>query len=215
MSQGTLYVTIIQAEFSSKDKKTVVKKMRVVSGSCKGRPLKAVPGMSTRPTTDKVKESIFNIIGPYFNGGLAVDLFGGSGGLGIEALSRGIETCIFVDRDAKAVATIHKNLEACRFTEQAEVYRNDAERAIKAIAKRELSFKVIFLDPPYKEQKLKALIELIDSFRLVEDGGIIVAEHDAEVTLPELIGSFKLKRYESYGISAVSIYIHKEQGIGE
>ncbi|WP_307436247.1 16S rRNA (guanine(966)-N(2))-methyltransferase RsmD [Bacillus sp. V2I10] len=189
--------------------------MRVVSGSCKGRPLKAVPGMSTRPTTDKVKESIFNIIGPYFDGGLAVDLFGGSGGLGIEALSRGIDKCIFVDREAKAVATIHKNLEACHFQDQAEVYRNDAERALKAIAKRELAFKLIFLDPPYKQQKLKALIELIDSFRLVEDGGIIVAEHDAGITLPDEIGTYKLTRYESYGISAVSIYLYKEQGMGE
>ena len=80
--------------------------MRVVSGKCKGHPLKAVPGSSTRPTTDKVKESIFNIIGPYFEGGQALDLFAGSGGLGIEALSRGMDKAIFVDREYKAVATV-------------------------------------------------------------------------------------------------------------
>ncbi|MGP1907372.1 16S rRNA (guanine(966)-N(2))-methyltransferase RsmD [Metabacillus sp. JX24] len=189
--------------------------MRVVSGSCKGRPLKAVPGTSTRPTTDKVKESIFNIIGPYFDGGLAVDLFGGSGGLGIEALSRGMDTCIFVDREAKAVATIHKNLEACRFQGQAEVYRNDAERALKAMAKRELSCELMFLDPPYKKQKLKALIELIDELNLVKTGGIIVAEHDHDVELPETIGSFVMTRKETYGISGVSIFAHTEKGTGE
>ncbi|MDG0961887.1 RsmD family RNA methyltransferase, partial [Bacillus paranthracis] len=77
--------------------------MRVVSGKCKGHPLKAVPGNTTRPTTDKVKESIFNMIGPYFDGGVALDLFGGSGGLGIEAISRGIDKAIFVDRDNKAI----------------------------------------------------------------------------------------------------------------
>lgn len=194
---------------------TVVKKMRVVSGSCKGRPLKAVPGTSTRPTTDKVKESIFNIIGPYFEGGLAVDLFGGSGGLGIEALSRGMDTCIFVDREAKAIATIHKNLEACRFQGQAEVYRNDAERALKAMAKRELSCELMFLDPPYKKQKLKALIELIDELKLLKTGGIIVAEHDHDVELPETIGAFVMTRKETYGISGVSIFAHTDKGTGE
>ena len=110
--------------------------MRVVSGKCEGHPLKAVPGNTTRPTTDKVKESIFNMIGPYFDGGVALDLFGGSGGLGIEAISRGIDKAIFVDRDNKAIKVIHQNLESCRIQEQAEVYRNDAERAIKALIKR-------------------------------------------------------------------------------
>ncbi|MBJ3791977.1 16S rRNA (guanine(966)-N(2))-methyltransferase RsmD, partial [Bacillus sp. OA1] len=114
--------------------------MRVVSGKCKGHPLKAVPGNTTRPTTDKVKESIFNMIGPYFDGGIALDLFGGSGGLGIEALSRGIDKVIFVDRDSKAIKVIHQNLESCRVQEQAEVYRNDAERAVKALIKREIAF---------------------------------------------------------------------------
>ena len=75
--------------------------MRVVSGTCKGHPLKAVPGQTTRPTTDKIKEAIFNIIGPYFDGGVALDLFGGSGGLGIEALSRGMEKAIFVEANHK------------------------------------------------------------------------------------------------------------------
>ncbi len=77
--------------------------MRVVSGSCKGKALQAVPGNSTRPTTDKVKEAMFNMIGPYFEGGIGLDLFAGSGGLGIEALSRGLDKMIFVDRDGKAI----------------------------------------------------------------------------------------------------------------
>ena len=83
--------------------------MRVVAGQAKGLPLKAVPGKTTRPTTDKVKESIFNMIGPFFDGGTAVDLFAGSGGLGIEALSRGIEHAVFTDKDKKAIDTIQAN----------------------------------------------------------------------------------------------------------
>src|SRR4051794_16080351 len=112
--------------------------MRVVSGSCKGKVLKAVPGNSTRPTTDKVKEAMFNIIGPYFDGGIGLDLFAGSGGLGIEALSRGLDKVIFVDRDGKAIQTIHDNIHSCQFDDKVEVYRNDAERATKAVIKREL-----------------------------------------------------------------------------
>lgn len=181
--------------------------MRVVSGEYKGRPLKAVPGNSTRPTTDKVKESIFNMIGPYYDGGIALDLFGGSGGLGIEALSRGMGKVIFVDKDKKAITTIYQNLETCRLEkERAEVYRNDAERALKALIKRKIPFDLILLDPPYKNQKLEYLISLIDHHGLLKEDGIIMAEHGIEEELPEKIGTFVRTRYEDYGITSVSIY---------
>ncbi|KKI93757.1 DNA methyltransferase [Bacillus sp. SA1-12] len=188
--------------------------MRVVSGQYKGRPLKAVPGVTTRPTTDKVKEAIFNMVGPYFDGGMALDLFAGSGGLGIEAISRGIERCIFVDREHKAIQTIHKNLEACHAEEAAEVYRNDAERALKAIIKRELRFELIFLDPPYKQQKLKALISSIGENLLLQEKGFIITEHAADVQLPEGIAQFSLIKNETYGMTKISIYGSKSR-LGE
>lgn len=180
--------------------------MRVVSGSCKGRPLKAVPGMTTRPTTDKVKEAIFNMIGPYFSGGIGLDLFGGSGGLGIEGLSRGLNHVIFVDREPKAIQTIYKNLEACQFQEKAEVYRNEAKRALKAIIKRDIKFSFIFLDPPYKQQKLIELIAIIEDQKLLLVNGIIVAEHAEDITLPDTIGGLTRIKFETYGVTAVSIY---------
>lgn len=186
--------------------------MRVVSGKCKGHPLKAVPGNTTRPTTDKVKEAIFNMIGPYFEGGIALDLFGGSGGLGIEALSRGIDKAIFVDRDNKAVKVIHQNLESCRVHNQAEVYRNDAERAVKALIKRELSFDLILLDPPYKDQKIISLISVIDQHRLLNEDGLIMAEHGDDVILPKTIGGLVKVRAENYGITAISIYKYEGEG---
>ncbi|HEK9099290.1 16S rRNA (guanine(966)-N(2))-methyltransferase RsmD [Bacillus pfraonensis] len=186
--------------------------MRVVSGKCKGHPLKAVPGNTTRPTTDKVKEAIFNMIGPYFEGGIALDLFGGSGGLGIEALSRGIDKVIFVDRDNKAVKVIHQNLESCRVHNQAEVYRNDAERAVKALIKRELSFDLILLDPPYKDQKIISLISVIDQHGLLNKDGLIMAEHGDDVILPETIGGLVKVRAENYGITAISIYKYEGEG---
>jgi 16S rRNA (guanine966-N2)-methyltransferase len=189
--------------------KVVVKDLRVVSGNYKGRQLKAVPGMTTRPTTDKVKEAIFNMVGPYFNGGVALDLFAGSGGLGIEAISRGMEQCIFVDREAKAIQTIHKNLEVCHASDASEVYRNDAERALRAIIKREIKFDLIFLDPPYRQQKLKALIKLMSENNLLKQDGFIVAEHGSDIELPLEIDQFYQYKQEKYGMSSITIFTYK------
>lgn len=180
--------------------------MRVVSGELKGRTLKAVPGTSTRPTTDKVKESLFNMIGPYFSGGLGLDLFAGSGGLGIEALSRGLEKVIFVDREGKAIHIINENLKSCDLEDRAEVYRNDAIRALKAIQKREINFNYIFLDPPYKKQQLVKLLEMIDKEKLVHEDGVIVCEHASDIQLPEGIGALKQVRNEKYGIIGITLY---------
>ncbi|WP_203362208.1 16S rRNA (guanine(966)-N(2))-methyltransferase RsmD [Bacillus sp. REN10] len=180
--------------------------MRVISGEQKGIPLKAVPGRDTRPTTDKVKEAIFNMIGPYFSGGLGLDLFAGSGGLGIEALSRGFQKMIFVDRDMKAVQTVKGNLDKCGYTDCCEVYRNDAERALKAITKRELVFDGIFLDPPYKKQQLEKLLRWIEEKQLLNSGGFIVCEHGSDIELPERIGQLQQLKMETYGIIRVSIF---------
>ncbi|XJZ28386.1 16S rRNA (guanine(966)-N(2))-methyltransferase RsmD [Bacillota bacterium Lsc_1132] len=180
--------------------------MRVVSGSCKGRALKAVPGNTTRPTTDKVKEAMFNMIGPYFEGGTALDLFAGSGGLGIEALSRGLDQVIFIDRDAKAIQTIHENIKSCQLENQSEVYRNDADRSLKAVMKRGIVFDYIFLDPPYKKQQLITVMNKIAEYALLKSGGKIICEHSHDVELPESIGPFYKLKHETYGIIAVTIF---------
>ncbi|WP_339149784.1 MULTISPECIES: 16S rRNA (guanine(966)-N(2))-methyltransferase RsmD [unclassified Sutcliffiella] len=180
--------------------------MRVVSGKWKGRQLKAVPGMNTRPTTDKVKEAVFNIIGPYFDGGLALDLFGGSGSLGIEAISRGMDKAIFVDKDGKAIQTIKQNVEAFDLKEQVEVYRNDAIRALNALKKREIQFDLILLDPPYKKHHLEDLIHKISEYGLLSPTGLIMAEHSNDVKLPKQMGGFIRTRQEDYGLTVISVY---------
>jgi 16S rRNA (guanine966-N2)-methyltransferase len=182
----------------------------VVSGICKGRPLKAVPGNTTRPTTDKVKEALFNMIGPYFDGGIGLDLFAGSGGLGLEALSRGLEKVIFIDRESKAIQVIQDNIKACKFEDQAEVYRNDAERALKALVKREIRFDYIFLDPPYKKQQLVSLMEKMDHQNLVKPEGIVVCEHSFDIELPKSVGRFNQIKHEKYGMIAVTIYLRTD-----
>lgn len=173
--------------------------MRVIAGISKGRPLKPVPGRSTRPTTDKVKEAVFNRIGPFFEGGRGLDLYSGSGALGIEALSRGLDEMIFVDRDPKAIEVVKENVHRCGFEEKSEIYRNDARHALKVIEKRGLAFTVIFLDPPYFQQKLTADLKKIDTANLLELGGMAVIEHHESVNLADSYGKLTLDRSETYG----------------
>lgn len=180
--------------------------MRVISGTRKGMPLKAVPGTNTRPTTDKVKESIFNMIGPYFDGGVAVDLFAGSGNLGIESLSRGIDTCIFIEKDQKAIQTINENLKKCRLEDSSEIYRIDAARAVKAFEKRELEIELLFVDPPYSKVMYYDLAKSIVEMGCMSDTGIIVCEHDKTVEISDDFGTFTLTRQETYGSTIISIF---------
>lgn len=168
--------------------------------------MKTVSGKTTRPTTDKVKEAIFNMIGPYFDGGIGLDLFAGSGGLGIEALSRGLEKVVFIDRDPKAIQIIRENIKACYFEEKTEVYRNEADRAVKALIKRGIRFDYLFLDPPYKHQQIVSIIEKMDSAELLNTQGIVVCEHSFDIELPQAVGQFQQMKHEKYGIIAVTIY---------
>lgn len=180
--------------------------MRVIAGEHKGRRLAAVPGKGTRPTTDKVKESIFNMIGPYFDGGWALDLYAGTGGLGIEALSRGVERAVFVERDAKAFSVVKQNLATCRLEQQADLYRMDADRAIRTLATRKQAFDLVFLDPPYAQQKIADEVLQLQELNLLADGAWIVAEHDVGVKLPEEIGDCVQDRASTYGDTAVTLY---------
>ncbi|MFC3783365.1 16S rRNA (guanine(966)-N(2))-methyltransferase RsmD [Bacillus chungangensis] len=190
--------------------------MRVISGICKGRPLKAVPGSQTRPTTDKVKETIFNMIGPYFSGGIGLDLFAGSGGLGIEALSRGIDRMIFVDKNRKAVQTVKQNIQLCQFQDRSEVFCNEAIRALKAIMKRELCFEVIFFDPPYDKQHLETLLQMVDEAQLLSATGFLVCEHKETLILPRVIGTLEQIKNHTFGMTGLTIYTkEKNEGINK
>lgn len=189
--------------------------MRVIAGEAKGRMLKAVPGMNTRPTTDKVKEAIFSMIGPYFDGGIALDLFAGTGGLGIEAWSRGVEHSVFIDREKLSIDIIRQNVETAKMGSAAEIYRNDAERALKTLAKREQKFRLVFLDPPYKMTTMDALMEQLAVNQMLEPEAIVVVEHDATHLYPEQLEHFDQIKHAKYGDIAVSIYRYSSQENGD
>lgn len=182
--------------------------MRVIAGDFKGRQLKAVPGKSTRPTTDKVKEAVFQMIGPFFEGGRVLDLFAGSGSLGIEALSRGMDYGIFVDKHPKAIHTIQENIQTLKLDQYAEVFRADAHRAIKAAAKRELKFDLILMDPPYGKVDYVKLIDEMMELALLNTGGTIYCEHDPTEKLPNEQTGLSLVKQENYG-GTIGITIYR------
>ena len=148
--------------------------MRVIAGKHKSKVLESLEGRNTRPTMDKVKEGIFNSLQEVH--GLGLDLFAGSGALGIEALSRGMEKVIFVDQNFKAVKVIQANLKQLDLRDQSEVYKNNADRALKALNKREIQFDYIFLDPPYNKGLIDKALEQIAEFNLLKENGIIICE---------------------------------------
>ena len=180
--------------------------MRVIAGRAKGRVLKSVQGRNTRPTTDKVKESLFSMISPFLEGGNVLDLYAGTGALGIEALSRGMDYAVFVDKNKQSIDIIKENIEKCSFSEQSEVYKNLAERAVKVLSKRQMSFDLILLDPPYKMGVLETIISYLGEKEMVNENGIIAAEHDAIETLPDKIYQFETIKKSIYGNIGITVY---------
>ncbi|SDH90477.1 16S rRNA (guanine(966)-N(2))-methyltransferase RsmD [Alteribacillus bidgolensis] len=180
--------------------------MRVISGKSKGTTLKAVPGMKTRPTSDKVKEALFHRIGPYFNGGSGLDLYAGTGSLGIEAMSRGFSSFVFVDKSPQAVKVIKANVKAANLLESCEIYRNDAKRALAALEKRKKTFDLIFMDPPYDQQELAKMLQAIYDKELLTPSGKIICEHRSSVKLPDTISLITKQTEDLYGDTGVSIY---------
>ena len=175
--------------------------MRIISGKSRGRKLFAPDGLDTRPTTDRVKESMFNLIIPYLPAKTVLDLFAGSGALGIEALSRGSEKCTFLDTDKAALLIIKKNLELARETENSDVLSMDA---LTYLTRANTKFDLIFLDPPYNKGLLTKALELIFEKNLLSDSGVIVAESEFGKEEPPN-GLFKVLKHAKYGKTSVFV----------
>lgn len=171
--------------------------MRVISGSAKGHRLKAPDGISTRPTTDRIKESLFNILAPDLYGCEFLDLFSGSGGIGIEALSRGASRAVFVDSSDVCRKIIIENLEHTKLTERAEVFREDVFSALRMLSKKGESFDLIFLDPPYDKGLTETVLSDIVKYGILKDDGYIVAERSSKYPSPETQG-LRLLREKDY-----------------
>lgn len=170
--------------------------MRVISGTARGRRLKELQGTDTRPTTDKVKESLFNIIQFEIEGRRVLDLFGGTGQLGIEALSRGAQGCVFVDQRREAAALIRENLKITGLSERAQVVQGEALNFLQSCREK---FDVVFLDPPYRTDLLDLALKAILEFDILRNHGIIVCESALERELPAVEPPYERGKEYRYG----------------
>ncbi len=152
--------------------------MRVIAGSARRTQLKTVQGLHTRPTTDRIKETLFNILQPDLYGAVFLDLFSGSGAIGIEALSRGSQMAVFVDNNKQAVSCIRDNLKATKLSEKAEVYQLDANAAIRKLQTQKKCFDIIFMDPPYHLGVERSVLEAIRSAGIANEDTLIIVEAD-------------------------------------
>ena len=170
--------------------------MRIISGEKKGTPLLAPAGMDTRPTTDKVKEAIFDIIQFSLEGARVLDLFAGSGQMGLEALSRDAMNCTFIEKDRRAFDAVAKNIMACGFGERAKLFKRDSLAFLDTCGKG--AFDIIFLDPPYGKGLLEEALEKIYLFDILSASGIIICEcgqpFTEKVPLP-----YEVKKTYRYG----------------
>ena len=175
--------------------------MRVITGTARGRRLKTPENYDIRPTTDNVKESVFNIIQFDIEGRRVLDLFAGTGQLGIECLSRGAADAVFIDENTAAVKIVKENLKTCGFT--AAVLQQDALSYLRHCRK----FDLVFVDPPYDSGLYESVLETINSVDILSDGGIILCESRREKSLPDMRAPYRKKKEYNYGRVKLTVYI--------
>lgn len=178
--------------------------MRVITGTARGKRLKELPGMETRPTTDRVKEGLFNVIQFDIEGRRVLDLFAGTGQLGIECLSRGAAFCDFVDSAPDAVKIVRENIATAAVTDRAAVHQRDFTAFLQS--RRGERYDLIFLDPPYAHTSLERALEQIADIDIVSGNGIIVCESTVEKELPELSSPYERGKEYRYGKIKVTLY---------
>ena len=177
--------------------------MRVISGKLKGRILKGYNIKGTRPTMDRVKESLFAIIQDYLDDSTVLDLFAGSGNLGIEAISNGASKCYFVDNNKECIKVINDNINTFKINNQAVLLNKDYLKALNDF-KNNVKFDIIFIDPPYKYNIKKELLEIILSNNILNDNGIIVFEYSNDEEINN--DNFMLLKNKKYGDKYISVY---------
>lgn len=183
--------------------------MRVIAGEHGKRKLKAVPGKNTRPTTDKIKESVFNMIGPYFDEETTIlDFYAGSGALGIEALSRGAHYAYFCERNRQALTTIRENITTLGLENRAEVLGGNNLRALAQLREQHptLNFDLVFLDPPYKKQQLVKTLTMLVNDNWLKKTSRVICEMEKTDELPDEVAGLGKIKDVTYGITRIVIY---------
>jgi 16S rRNA (guanine966-N2)-methyltransferase len=196
--------------------------MRIIAGTYRSRILKSLKGLALRPTSDRLRETLFNVLGPAVAESRFLDLFAGTGAIGIEALSRGANEVVFIENHAPAAALIRRNLESLGIGKDATILAADALRGLENLASRQnqkagaVVFDFIFLDPPYSAAKdYSRVLEFLGSGDLLASAGILIAEHRRSFALPEEVGTVQCYRVLKQGDAALSFYRRASAAAGE
>ena len=183
--------------------------MKIIAGKYRSRVLVTLEGLNTRPMMSRMKESVFNTIGPFFDGDVVLDLFGGSGALSLESISRGASFSYIVEKSYDAVKIIKKNVESLKETENVKILNMDYKLALKKFKDEKISFDIIFLDPPYRLNIVEEIIEFINDNDLLNDKGVIVCQYVAGNYKP--VESEKLHIIKNYDYASSEVCIYQEK----
>ena len=179
--------------------------VRVISGSARGLKLNTPGDDRVRPTTDRVKESMFNIVQDWVYDSQVLDLFAGSGALGIEALSRGASQAVFCDNSLDSIKIIKSNIEQARVVDRSQIVSGDFKRCLRDMEAKNQSFDMIFVDPPYYEGLFEEVLDTIRSCKILKKDGIVIVEHDAKKPIGQVEG-LEVYKEKKYGITMLTFY---------
>lgn len=178
--------------------------MRIIAGKHRSRKLNTLEGDNTRPTSDRIKEAVFSSLGRIVNEGKVLDLFGGSGNIGLEALSRGMDFAYFCEQNKRAVAIIEENVSLLNEQNKCEIYSGDYKEALEKW--KDLKFNLIYMDPPYRLKVIEECLRFIDKHEMLHVYGCIVVESLKEDVFPDKVGSLMKYKEKTYGITRITYY---------
>lgn len=181
--------------------------LRIIGGSARGMRIQAPDTDKTRPTLDRVKESVFNTLMPYLQDATVLDLFSGSGNLGIEALSWGAQKAVFVDESKLCRKIIQGNLEKTRFSERGKILTMEVSKALAFLKEKEEQFDLVFMDPPYNMNFIVRTLQKLDVFDIIKNDGIVACEHHEDEEAPDKVGRLSKVRTKAYGDTRFSFYL--------
>jgi 16S rRNA (guanine(966)-N(2))-methyltransferase RsmD len=179
--------------------------MKVISGLLKGRNIEGYNINGTRPTMDRVKESLFGMIQNHIKDSIVLDLFAGSGQLGIEAISNGANLCYFIDNNKEVISVLNKNVSNLNIQKSSKIILSDWKKSLNEFANQNIKFDIIFVDPPYDYDVYEKILEKVSTLNLLNDNGIIVLEH-SNLKLKEAYNNLILYKNKKYGSKSVNIY---------
>lgn len=185
--------------------------LRIISGTARGIRIQTPDTQKTRPTLDRVKDSVFNILMPYIAETSVLDIFAGSGNLGIESLSRGARNAVFIDESKVCRSVITENLRKTKFIDQSLILTMDVFRALTLLKEKGDKFDMVFMDPPYNMNFLVKTLQMLDNFGIIKDDGIVACEHHEDEVAPEAVGHLSKVRSKAYGDTLFSFYIKSLQ----